>query len=136
MKVVINRYHETNNQTLGVLSIFNGHKHLYSCYTLELPWKNNERKVSCIPNGKYRIIKRYSEKHRTHFHITEVENRDFILIHSGNFHFEIEGCILVGKMQSDINSDGEIDVAYSRGCMESLLFYLPDEATLLLTETL
>jgi hypothetical protein len=25
------------------------------CHTIELPWKNNETKVSCIPEGKYFI---------------------------------------------------------------------------------
>ena len=23
------------------------------CNTIELPWKNNEKRVSCIPEGKY-----------------------------------------------------------------------------------
>ena len=31
-------------------------------YAIELPWKNNETKVSCIPEGKYFIQKRYSKK--------------------------------------------------------------------------
>ena len=27
----------------------------FICYTIELPWKNNEKRVSCIPVGKYFI---------------------------------------------------------------------------------
>ena len=29
----------------------------FICYTIELPWNNNEKRVSCIPVGKYFIRK-------------------------------------------------------------------------------
>ena len=34
----------------------------FICNHIELPWKNNETKVSCIPEWKYFIKKRYSKK--------------------------------------------------------------------------
>ena len=49
------------------------------CYTIELPWKMNETKVSCIPEGKYFIRKRYSQKFKWHLEVLDVENRSFIL---------------------------------------------------------
>ncbi|MFN3754304.1 DUF5675 family protein [Flavobacterium sp.] len=54
------------------------------CNTIELPWKNNETKVSCIPEGKYFIRKRYSKKFKWHLEIIEVISRSFILLHPAN----------------------------------------------------
>ena len=64
------------------------------CLTIELPWKNNETKVSCIPEGKYFIKKRYSKKFQWHLEVLDVKNRSFILFHSANNALqELNGCI-------------------------------------------
>ena len=64
------------------------------CNTIELPWKNNETKVSCIPEGKYFIKKRYSNKFQWHLEIIEVKNRSLILFHPANNALqELKGCI-------------------------------------------
>lgn len=64
------------------------------CKTIELPWKNNERRVSCIPEGKYFLKKRYSLKYKWHIHITGVQNRSLILFHPANNAMkELNGCI-------------------------------------------
>ena len=64
------------------------------CYTIELPWKNNETKVSCIPDGKYFIRKRYSRKFQWHLEVIDVKNRKFILFHPANNALkELNGCI-------------------------------------------
>ncbi|GGC90749.1 hypothetical protein GCM10011508_17390 [Flavobacterium lutivivi] len=64
------------------------------CYTIELPWKNNETKVSCIPEGKYFIKKRYSRKFQWHLEVIDVKNRKLILFHpSNNALKELNGCI-------------------------------------------
>jgi len=64
------------------------------CYTIELPWKNNEKRVSCIPEGKYFIRKRYSQKFQWHLEITGVTNRNLILFHPANYALkELNGCI-------------------------------------------
>lgn len=66
----------------------------FICYTIELPWKNNETKVSCIPEGEYFIRKRYSKKFRWHIEVDAVENRSFILFHpANNAKRELNGCI-------------------------------------------
>jgi hypothetical protein len=63
-------------------------------YTIELPWKRNETKVSCIPEGKYFIRKRYSLKFKWHLEIMNVSNRSFILFHPANHALtELNGCI-------------------------------------------
>jgi hypothetical protein len=64
------------------------------CNTIELPWKNNETKVSCIPEGKYFIRKRYSKKFQWHLEILEVKSRSLILFHpANNAQKELNGCI-------------------------------------------
>jgi len=64
------------------------------CNTIELPWKNNEMKVSCIPEGKYFIRKRYSRKFRWHLEVIDVKNRNLILVHPANNALkELNGCI-------------------------------------------
>lgn len=64
------------------------------CNTIELPWKMNETKVSCIQEGKYFIRKRYSAKYKLHLELVEVPNRKFILFHpANNAQKELQGCI-------------------------------------------
>ena len=64
------------------------------CNTIELPWKNNETRVSCIPEGKYFIKKRYSQKFQWHLEIENVQNRSLILFHPANNALqELNGCI-------------------------------------------
>lgn len=64
------------------------------CNTIELPWKNNETKVSCIPEGRYFIKKRYSQKFQWHLEIYGIENRSLILFHpANNALLELQGCI-------------------------------------------
>jgi hypothetical protein len=66
----------------------------FICKTIELPWKNNETKVSCIPEGKYFIRKRYSKRFQWHLEIINVKNRSLILFHSANNALqELKGCI-------------------------------------------
>jgi hypothetical protein len=125
MDVKITRLSDDKVQTLGKLTF--GDK---SFHTLELPWKNNERKVSCIPAGKYKVIKRNSPKYGTHFHVQNVPGRDLILIHHGNYHTDILGCILVGKGLTDINGDGRKDVTQSKVAMSELIQLLPAEFNL------
>lgn len=99
----------------------------FICYTLELPWLNNQRRISCIPKGEYTVVKRYSPKYKNHFHILEVENRDWILIHIGNYHTDTLGCILPGLGLVDINGDGIKDVTSSGKAMNLLNKKLPSE---------
>ena len=64
------------------------------CNTIELPWMMNETKVSCVPEGKYFIRKRYSAKYKWHLELVDVPNRKFILFHpANNAQKELQGCI-------------------------------------------
>jgi len=66
----------------------------FICNTIELPWKDNKLKISCIPEGEYFITKRYSKKIGWHLEIMQVSNRSLILFHPANYALrELQGCI-------------------------------------------
>ena len=68
-------------------------------FTLERPWLNNARNISCIPKGKYKVKylpKSYSGKYKKIFHVLKVPGRSGILIHNGNLVTHTKGCILLG----------------------------------------
>lgn len=64
------------------------------CHTIELPWKENQSQISCIPEGEYQLAKRFSEKLKWHLQVLKVPNRDLILFHpANNALMELKGCI-------------------------------------------
>lgn len=70
------------------------YKSCFECFTIELPWLNNEPKHSCIPEGRYGLTIRYSLRHHTHFLVEGVANRTLILVHPANDALrELKGCI-------------------------------------------
>ncbi len=76
--------------------------------TLELPWDDNARDKSCVPQGDYDLIPYDSATHglvwRLHAPYLNVYGqglvpegaRSGIEIHAGNFRVDTLGCILVG----------------------------------------
>ena len=120
-KVYINRIQADDKQTLGEM-LYKGN---VVAKTLELPWLQNNNKISCIPTGIYKVVRRKSAKYGNHFHITNVPGRQFILIHNANYHYQLLGCIAVGKEHADINKDGYLDVTSSKDTMAKLLKQLP-----------
>jgi hypothetical protein len=89
MVLVLNRIYFPEG-TQGVLE-WNG---TLICYTIELPWLGNQRRISCIPEGEYLLQKRFSPKFKWHFLLMDVPGRDLILIHPANdAKLELLGCI-------------------------------------------
>lgn len=102
--------------------------------TMELPWRENQRRISRIPPGCYRLEKRYSPRYEWHFHVMDVEDRSLILIHQGNFHYQTEGCILPGRDFADINGDDLPDVVASRNTMQQLLDLMPADSFIIISD--
>lgn len=72
----------------------NGELYLRICNTIELPWLDNMRNHSCIPEGRYKLQKRFTAKHKGHLLVLDVPGRDGILIHPANNALtELRGCI-------------------------------------------
>jgi hypothetical protein len=136
MKIHIDRSYR-ENQTLGhaYLQDVDGNI-LFQFKTLELPWKDNLRNVSCIPEGTYTAKVRFSKKYSRHIHIQDVEGRSLILIHWGNYagslnpktgHPDIRGCVLVGSAHKDINGDGITDIVNSKNTFKAIMAVVSDE---------
>ncbi len=83
MKAYLNRVNESDKQTLGYLTLYDGLEKVFDCVTLELPWVANMQNVSCIPKGVYKVVPRCSPKYKNHFILEDVPNRKYILIHTG-----------------------------------------------------
>ncbi len=64
--------------------------------TLELPWRNNEQNISSIPAGNYRTTIRTDGRRGWRLQRIDVDDREYIQVHIGNYQSEIQGCILVG----------------------------------------
>lgn len=127
MKLLLERYSEDSKQTIGKLYLLNYRDEvLRSWDSLELPWKDNKRRVSCIPKGVYKARKHTSPKFGNCLWLQDVPNRSEILIHVGNYYTQILGCILIGTGLKDINKDGYIDVLYSKRAMSQLMNSLKD----------
>ena len=75
----------------------------FLCFTIELPWRENQRHISCIPEGRYEIILRHSKRFRNHLHVQDVKGRSLILIHPANNALkELRGCIAPVSQLTDI----------------------------------
>ena len=72
----------------------------FIAHTLELPWKDNQKSVSCIPEGRYKCRVRLARESATrdyvHLLVQDVPDRSYILFHYGNFPSDTKGCILTG----------------------------------------
>lgn len=90
--------------TFGSLQIMLDDEVGYECFTVERPWLNNERNVSCIPRGTYVLSLGFF--HRGGYEVYEVQNvpsRSLIKIHKGNTMDDLKGCIAPGKGLGFIN---------------------------------
>jgi hypothetical protein len=91
-KLTLVRFVNGPRVTLGVLKLDSKN----SLYTLEDPWKNNEKNVSCIPLGHYICDHWRSAKFGETYKVMEVPDRTDILFHIGNTTLDTQGCILLG----------------------------------------
>ena len=99
----------SKKSTIGELFL-NGER---ICDTLENPWVDNQRNVSCIPEGIYpvrlRLPRESASRDYLHLLVQEVPNRDWILFHRGNTAKDTSGCILVGLgSQQDVVNNSRL----------------------------
>lgn len=116
------------------------------CKTLELPWKENQRSISCICEGKFRVTKENpipaddpnteedesgGRKPRPykHFRLHGIPNRSGVLIHPGTDVNHSLGCILPGGRFSNTAHPTLID---SKAKLAWMVENMPDEFFLLI----
>lgn len=114
MNLFLNRryYAEGTNGTLTV-----GGETVPLCHTIELPWRDNQVNISCIPAGVYPVRERYSPKFKWHLHVQKVPGRRLILFHpANNASLELQGCI---APVTELTGPGRGD--FSRHAFEKLM---------------
>ena len=83
------------------------------CDTLERPYFNNLKNISCIPEGNYKVRLRLARESASrdylHLLVQDVPDRDWILFHRGNYPKDTSGCILVGLgSQQDVVNNSRL----------------------------
>ena len=105
MEGLLTRRNSGDQGTFGMLEIGDN-----SWFTLELPWRDNQRSVSCIPAGDYECRWVVSRKYGHVYWLEAVPGRTGILIHAGNLAGDMslgwlshsKGCILLGQRQGQL----------------------------------
>jgi len=120
-----------DNVTIGILR---SPEEDFNACTLELPWLANQRNISCIPQGTYECKYRKSPKNGDVFELEGVKNRSFIQVHAGNFKYQTQGCILIGKTIGYYNADSIPDVGSSKSALDNLLDHYADTGFYLIVE--
>jgi len=109
--VTLPRFAYSPHGTFGRLSVDGG----APFYTVERPWANNAKGVSCIPCGTY-VLKLgmfYSgdgpggKRDYPAYEILGVPGRDQIKIHVANYMTQVEGCVAPG-MTLGYNSEVQL----------------------------
>lgn len=124
-KLTLKRINSSRECVLGVLELDD--KEI--CKTLELPWRDNQKGISCIPAGEYKLSPYPSSRFGEVYIVNDVPNRTGILIHTGNTASDIQGCILVGDSYGKLN--GKKAVLNSRQAFNLLKETLGEEEYLL-----
>lgn len=129
MKVVITRQASTDAGTFGMLVAKRGLL-TFSCYTGELPWRDNKNNISCIPAGVYQVTRHESRKFGKVYLINNVPKRAGILMHAANYfgnrdlglRTDVEGCIGLGMGIAML--DGQQALTHSRHAISAFEFFL------------
>ena len=116
MNALLVRTDSSNQGTFGYL-LFEG----WSCFTGELPWRENAPSISSIPVGEYRCIFTFSPRFRRKMYLVgPVTGRAGIRIHPANLmgdrslglKSQLNGCIALGQRMGAI--EGQKAVLISR----------------------
>lgn len=99
------------------------------CFTIELPWRENASNRSCIPEGSYPVVKRFSNRHQFHLELLDVPGRSLILIHKANdAQKELRGCIAPVSRLTDHGKGTSSGLAFQK-LYDLVVAALEQEAT-------
>jgi len=112
--------------TFGTLVLDNG----WSCFTGELPWRQNLPDKSCILPGTYPVVWALSPRHGMCYHVQHTLGRSDVEIHSANwmgdeslgYKCELKGCIALGTATGTL--DGQLAVLHSKDAISGLVTQL------------
>lgn len=93
--------------------------------SLELPWLDNQKKISCIPEGTYKCTLFQSPSKGLVYLLHDVPNRDMIEIHVANYTSDLLGCLGMGcafaKMLNPKTKQMEAAVSNSSAALAKLM---------------
>lgn len=106
----------------------------FSCYSLELPWRDNQTDISCIPPGAYPLA---WEKSKGLFYIQNIPGRNGVRVEPGNFagdkalgfRSDVKGCVVLGQQRGMLF--GQAAVLRSRVTVKRFNHVLKDRNALL-----
>lgn len=92
----------------------------FICFMIELPWKENARNVSCIPDGRYELALWYTDRFKHHLVVKNVPGRTGILVHPANDALkELRGCLAPVSHLTGIGTG-----VLSRKALDKLLLFI------------
>lgn len=98
-------------------------------YTIELPWRDNEENLSCVPEGVYDLVPYMSPKHGATWVLSAPGfERTFCELHAANWAEQLEGCIAFGldhqPMLNPATGKVEPAIEHSKDAIQYLLVTL------------
>ena len=128
---VVYRFEQTDKGTISANLINTGDDTFNQFgYNIELPWVDNRVGVSCIPTGFYNFRKIVRLDGSEAIEILNVPNRTHILVHSGNYMKDTEGCLLPNISYSYSRESKTPYGITSRTQVKQLLKALPTTGTI------
>jgi len=116
MEIILQRYKYDINQTTGTLTVLdqNGWP-VFTCPCIERGWRNNQKNISSVPPGEYRLVLEWSPRFQMNlWELKGVPGRAECKIHASNYWHQLNGCIAPGAYLKNLNEDKYMDVAASR----------------------
>jgi hypothetical protein len=111
----------------------------WECWSLEAPWRDNQRHISCVPPGLYELVRHSGQKYKQTWALQNHEigvgvdpqedlTRYWCVLHGANWAHELGGCIAPGL--SMVLEGGAPSVRSSRAALAHILGLLDwDDAT-------
>lgn len=102
IRVELQRQAYTEFGTLGQWTMFKDDVVTFTCLSAENPDRGNVPKKSCIPEGKYKLVRRhYNRGGYAAFEIlmadgSPIPGRTHVLVHVGNTMKDVWGCVVLG----------------------------------------
>lgn len=135
LEVIINRFKVTKDYSLGHCYIkYDDGNAVYVGCSLERGWRNNQNRISCVPEGTYELKYERSNRFRKNlWELYGVPGRSECKFHAANYWTQLNGCIALGNKHIDINRDGDPDVTSSRDTMKIFHSLMKDATEAIVT---
>lgn len=111
-------------------------------FTVERPWDNNKKKISCIPEGRYKVVWYDAPTFGKTLAIVGGTvslyddpkfARSAVLFHAANTMDDLQGCIGLGRSLGFVNNKWAVTTS-DKAVKEFLGLGIPDQTDLLISQ--